>query len=157
MRNKLPALTLWRPWPALILRCGKDPENRRWAPSYRGLLLIHDGQKWDDSALDFAEDVEVKLDEDLGVGKVSWHPWDHPAGLITGVIDLWKVCTARPSGPESRCDCPPWMAYGQNHLRIRDARTFPEPVEHRGQQLWYPSDGAWPAVVKQLEAVGHAQ
>lgn len=51
MMPSIPALSLHRPWPALILDGGKDIENRSWATRHRGLLLIHSAKPWDDTAV----------------------------------------------------------------------------------------------------------
>ena len=37
----LPALSIRQPWAHLILHCGKDVENRTWATTFRGRVLIH--------------------------------------------------------------------------------------------------------------------
>ncbi len=41
------ALTIGQPWAELILRRRKSFEVRSWMTTYRGLILIHAGLKWD--------------------------------------------------------------------------------------------------------------
>lgn len=53
------ALSIRQPWASLILKAGKDIENRSWQTRYRGRILIHaaKGCTHDElaSGLDFAE------------------------------------------------------------------------------------------------------
>ena len=44
------ALSIMQPWPWLIVRAGKDIENRGWPTRYRGPVFLHAGQKMDTSA-----------------------------------------------------------------------------------------------------------
>jgi hypothetical protein len=39
------ALTIKQPWAALIMRCGKDIENRDWRTSMRGIIAVHASAK----------------------------------------------------------------------------------------------------------------
>jgi hypothetical protein len=74
----IPALTLYRPWPALILRAGKDIENRSWPTQYRGPLLLHAGQRWDHSAIELASEIRTG-DDTVALNWISQNPDDHPA------------------------------------------------------------------------------
>lgn len=53
------ALSIRQPWASLILKAGKDIENRCWPTKYRGRILIHAAKGCTrdelDDALDFAE------------------------------------------------------------------------------------------------------
>jgi hypothetical protein len=46
-RNKMKALSVIMPWPYLIMKQGKDVENRTWRTDYRGRILIHASKKPD--------------------------------------------------------------------------------------------------------------
>lgn len=128
-----PALTLWRPWPELILRFGKNVENRDWGTPYRGPVLIHAGKTWDHGALNFCRRIGSAAADEM-----SWEPADHPTGLV-GVVDLTDVCQSW----RKRCielGCDPWGIPGSDHWQLKDPTSFATPVPCPGRQgLWYPS------------------
>lgn len=126
----IPALTLHRPWAALILLAGKDVENRGWMTGYRGPLLIHAGQTWDEDALDFAARIPTGP-EAMADDWVSSNPDDHAAGII-GVVELVDVVRDYPS---------PWSVRGQYQWVRTDPHMFLEPIPCKGRQgLWIPPD-----------------
>lgn len=51
------ALSIQQPWAWLIVHGHKAVENRSWATSYRGPLLIHAGMKIDTAAYDWIADA----------------------------------------------------------------------------------------------------
>ncbi len=72
----IPALSIRQPWAWLIVNGHKDIENRTWATSFRGRLLIHAGKvpdKW--SEADY-----VTCEEEYGIAV----PRDLPLGGIVG-------------------------------------------------------------------------
>lgn len=147
---RLPALTLWRPWPHLILHNGKNVENRPWAPTYRGDLLIHAGQKWDGPRA-FNTAVAAFAAGGLKGRTTPGRPEEHPLGIV-GVVYYAGPCTASKEGRD--CDCGPWKFDGQCHLDFRDPQPFAEPIPHRGALgLWQVDDAVWPQVQAQLEEV----
>lgn len=152
---KLPlALSLHRPWTTLILRFGKNVENRIWRTSYRGPLLIHGAKAWSDDALDYADLVDLIYDGDLGVNAITADPdpADHPTGIL-GVVDLVGICDAEMNADEARCSCGPWAMKDQYHWKLANPRPFAEPVHCRGwQQLWTPRADVAAAVQVQLDA-----
>lgn len=125
----IPALTVHRPWAALILLAGKDVENRSWHTNYRGPLLIHAGKTWDDDALPFASEIR-SADGMRAAGWVSVRPDDHETGIL-GVVDLVDVVRDHTS---------PWAVRGQWHWLRARPRMFPEAIPCAGRQgLWaYP-------------------
>ena len=126
MADRIPALTLWRPWPTCILRCGKDIENRGWATKHRGWIWLHAGKRFDRDALDYA----------AGEGHtLSAKPADHPTGIV-GIARLIDVCDA--SVNKRGCDCGPWAMPGQYHWALSDVRTVPVVPCNGGQKLWLP-------------------
>ncbi len=137
------ALSITRPWPELILRCGKSVENRTWKTSYRGPILLHAAQSWAVNARPFAEYVELALGRDLGVSAVARKASEHPTGIV-GVADLVDVCSAemapahgRVADPGWPCSCGPWAMAAQHHWRLANVRRFAEPVPCRGALgLW---------------------
>jgi hypothetical protein len=147
-----PALSLHRPWSELILRCGKNIENRSWRTAYRGPLLIHSAKPWSGDALDFAQDVELALDRDLGVSRLPRHD-DAPTGIV-GVVDLVDVCDVGVY-PRLRGDqCGLWAMPDQYHWQLANPRPFAEPIPCPGrQQLWTPPADLEALLCRQLNDV----
>jgi hypothetical protein len=143
----IPALTLYRPWPALIFRAGKDVENRGWPTKYRGPLLLHAGQRWDHSAIELASEIRTG-DDTVALNWISQDPDDHPTGII-GVARLWSCV---------RDDAvSPWAMPNQWHWRLQGTHEFPTPIPCPGkQQLWTPPAELQPALAAALQAVGVA-
>lgn len=134
----VPALSLHRPWTTFILFHGKDVENRSWPTSYRGPLLIHGAKPWSESAFDFAEDVDLAHDHELGIAGVSRDPADHPTGIV-GTVTLVDVCNAALGKPFVDCSCGLWAMPNQAHWRLANPRPFAKPIKCPGrQQLWVP-------------------
>lgn len=154
--DRLPALSVHRPWTTLLLHHFKDPENRVWATNYRGDVLIAGAITWDPRAIPFARDIaRVPGPHTRGLTTpIDVDPAQHPTGII-GVVELYDVCTDARDNPGARCGCPRWALAGQCHWRIRNPRPFDEPIPHRGHhRLWKVDDEAWPLVELQLKAVG---
>jgi len=145
--RRVPALTVHRPWAALLLRHdGKDIENRLWSPRYRGPLLIHAGRAWDPGALEHAS----QLGELPGF---DWRQAAHPTGII-GVVDLVDVCGRSRSG-RVRCSCGRWAAAEQFHWLCGSPEPFDEPIPSGGlQKLWYPTGLAAARVERELRRLG---
>jgi hypothetical protein len=154
---KLPlALSLHRPWTTLILRFGKDVENRVWRTNYRGPLLIHGAKPWSEEAIDYADLVDLIYDGDLGVNAMTADPDpdEHPTGIV-GVVNLVDVCDAEIRQGSNRCACGPWAMNGQYHWKLSNPRPFATPVHCRGwQQLWTPKAAIAEALEAQLAKVG---
>jgi len=95
------ALSIQQPWADLIVRGLKDVENRTWATTYRGPLLIHAGRA-------------------LQKGRTTFtlygpeHEWD--LGGIIGMVDLVDCVTDSKS---------PWAAPGRTHFVVANPRRVP--------------------------------
>lgn len=142
--DRIPVLTLWRPWPELIFYYGKDVENRDWRTDYRGPLLIHAGKRYDNDAFSFARHiVDIRTALDTGA----------KAGAIVGIVELDEVCD--PDDWLMHCPCGPWaIRSSPYHWRLRNPRRFLVPIECRGLQgLWYPTGEVAEAVETQLKVV----
>lgn len=155
-----PVLTLWRPWPALVLHWGKSPENRGWRTSYRGPLLIHASKAFDGDAFWFClERVGLHPTNDM-----SWDGDDHPTGIV-GVVELVGVCRAETVDTEPipgwRCDgctVTAWSVWGQHHWHLAKPRPFAEPISCRGRQgLWRVPERIAPKVRQALAAVADGE
>jgi hypothetical protein len=102
-------ITIRQPWASLIIEGIKDIENRTWATSYRGPLLIHAGK---------------------GIDKSEWTQTltDMPAGAIIGTVDLIDV--VRDSDSE-------WAEADSFHWVLANPRPLPVPVSACGKLgLW---------------------
>jgi hypothetical protein len=143
------ALSITRPWPKLIIRCGKRVENRTWTTHHRGLLLLHAAQSWEPTALTLAAQAQWNLGEDLGVDRLSRRDADHPTGIVA-VAELVDVCGVTVGTDQGTCpQCGPWAFAGQYHWRLDQVRPLPEPIPCRGALgLWTPD----PTVVEQVTA-----
>ena len=117
------ALTVCAGWAELIFHAQhpKDIENRSWATSHRGPLLIHAGKskKEIEYARDYCDYIGVSFAE--------------PSifGAIIGTVDV--VGCDRIS--ESR-----WAVPDHFHWRLKNPRLFPDPIACNGSlSLWTPS------------------
>jgi hypothetical protein len=132
------ALSLWRPWPYLILHAGKDVENRTWGTGYRGLLVLHAGKVIARPAL-----AEIQQGDGAPLAAVL------ACGFV-GVAELVEVhaavaCYDR-HGPEL---CSPWAAADGWHWRLSDPRPFPTAITGPGRQrLFIPPPAAVAEVMR---------
>lgn len=101
------ALSIRQPWAWLICAGHKPVENRTWQTAYRGELLIHAGQQFDDEGAATVLAVFPEL-EDL-------MPKQFELGGIVGAATLVDCVTSHPSR---------WFT-GPNGLVLRDARPLP--------------------------------
>jgi hypothetical protein len=120
-------LSIWCPWPQLIMLAGKDVENRGWSTTYRGPLAIH-ASKGNHSPRECAE-ILVDL---MALGMITsdlaetvMRRIDSDRGKIIGVADI--IGTSR----ESKS---PWWVPGQVALELASPRLLVVPVAHRGEQ-----------------------
>lgn len=128
------ALSVQRPWAHSILLHGKDVENRTWAPSYRGWLVIHASNGFDPAGLDPLYSIGYAPSEDAK---------DWPRGYL-GIIRLVDVCAGdcfRTNSRGIRIGCSWWAAEGQKHLTLANPLLFPEPIPGRGRLGVYAVTG----------------
>lgn len=119
------AITICQPYAALIMLPDDDPrakrcENRSWASSYQGQLLIHAGKskEWLDS-----------------------YPWDGPLtfGAIVGVCRM--VGCARKGDPVAERRWL-WLNAHEHYegpfaFVLTECRAFAEPILYRGAQGFF--------------------
>lgn len=109
------ALTIRQPWASLIVRGGKDIENRTWPTRFRGPVLIHASKKHD-----AGEMLAYKaLKESRGFQAVWSGPalkWGEvPCGAVIGVADIVDCVTESAS---------PWFT-GPYGFVLANARPLP--------------------------------
>ena len=81
------ALSLWRPWPWVIFRGGKDVENRSWPPPISAIgtrIALHSSKKWDADAFSFFIQLDLRVPD---------QEHQHPYGVVTGTAVIDRVVT----------------------------------------------------------------
>ena len=89
--NKMKALSIKQPWAWAILHAGKDVENRTWATTMRGGILVHASKGVDESGFSFIRK--------LGVLNIP-APNQLPTGGIVGYVEITDCVEA---------NCGPWF------------------------------------------------
>jgi hypothetical protein len=135
---KLKVLSVMEPWATLIMRYGKDVENRSWYPAHRGPLLIHASMKVDLEP-DKTADGNIYQDdwEDLRYGLSSMGITGLPAkfssldinpGHLLGFVWL-SACMKNSTSP--------WADKGQYHWLLSEPVPFKGSYPCRGKLgLW---------------------
>jgi hypothetical protein len=105
------ALSIRQPWASLILKAGKDIENRDWPTKYRGMILVHAAKSCtrDEfaSAIEFAEDaIDRPIKADLKT---------IPRGGIVGRVEIVDCV---------QCSESPWFV-GRFGFVLRDPQPLP--------------------------------
>ena len=105
------ALSIRQPWASLILKAGKDIENRCWPTKFRGRILVHAAKGCTrdelEAALDFAEDASgTRYTVDLKT---------IPRGGIVGSVEIVDCVSASAS---------PWFV-GEFGFVLRDPQPLP--------------------------------
>lgn len=125
-------LSVRQPWAWLLVSGHKPVENRTWATSYRGPLLIHASKSHFDD--DIWEEFDPRLWDIRG-------PFTKPTlayGAIVGVVELID-CVNR---SEAMRQCPSRKRFhvqGPFCWMVANAKEF-EPIECKGQLgLWTPT------------------
>jgi len=133
------ALTLHQPWDFAML-CGKDVENRTWAPPEALVghrFALHAGKVYDYDGLAFIKTVLDCPIETLTPGAVF------ATTRLVGWVEVDTV-RARKIGEGALCSCPearaalasPWF-FGPVGWLIDETRRLEKPVPCRGAQgLW---------------------
>jgi hypothetical protein len=112
-------LTVRQPWATLVIRYGKDVENRTWMTDYRGRLWIHAGLRDDD------------VEHYLAVSDtVAQHPSlraqiEADKGHVIGHVDLIDCVNDSTSA---------WAERGAYHWILANPIALAKPVRRRGQQ-----------------------
>lgn len=130
------ALSIIMPWPWLIMKFGKDVENRSWSTSYRGQLLIHASKKPAPGALDMMNNIFLSLEQIARLNEncreIEERKWQEICsdwcGHIVGTVEI--VDCVR--GYKSR-----WAEPGMWHWVLKNPVLFTDPIPARGSlRLW---------------------
>lgn len=138
------ALTLWRPWPSIIVWGPKRIENRpiRWRIPTGGILLaLHAGKKYDDTGAQVIREIWQ------GAGEILHNDDAQRLGIV-------GACVVR-QGAVAKEDLPnnPW-AFGPWCYVLHDVVGFETPIEMRGQQGLWPLDPETEDMVRELHRTG---
>jgi len=117
------ALSVIMPWPWLILKYGKDVENRTWKTDYRGRILIHASKKVDPNLPEILSHYEVTLShEEMREMSLHW------AGRIVGTVELAGCVRGYDS---------PWAEKGMWHWVLKNPRLLKTLIPAKGSLgLW---------------------
>jgi hypothetical protein len=131
-------LSMKEPWLSAVLRLGKTVENRSWAPSYRGRILLHASSTMEEAyyseacAIMFGIDVCPPPRSELFFGGivgaadiVDVIPKTATAAEARAVADRW--------GADVRWWMPVFRGKAQNGLILRNVTLLPRLVPYRGQ------------------------
>lgn len=130
-------LSIKQPWASLIMSGVKRVENRTWATTHRGSLLIHAGQAYDKAG--------AELLDGLGIGYLK--PDAAPRGVILGQVDLIDIVDHRPGKVDDQqtfLDCVEQhdiehdpLAFGPVCWIVTDPKPLTDPIEALGRlSLW---------------------
>lgn len=145
------ALTLWRPWPRLILEHGKDIENRTWKPPVSILgkrIAIHAGKQVDSygisrimtllkgDAVAYGHDMQDLCGpEQVIVGTVVVLGWVRPP-VAPPAKREWGVILNGHAGEIERYNSSPWLE-GPYGWALFDPQPLRSPLPCKGRQgLW---------------------
>jgi len=124
------ALTVKQPWASLIVRGGKDIENRDWRTHQRGIVAIHSSAKLEEREMQDAcglmRGFIYKFSERL------FRADRFPTGAILGTVELVDCVSSSDS---------PWFV-GDFGFVLRNPVAFPQPIPCRGALLFWEVPGA---------------
>lgn len=131
------AITVRQPWAWAIAHRGKDVENREWATSWTGPLLIHAGK-----GIDLADIPTVAKSTGFHAEEID--RWIIPgAVLAVATMTGEHVC----SGKCSRL----WAVSGAHHFQLTHVRPLDQPIPTKGALgLWRPAADLLAAVREQI-------
>ena len=120
------ALSIIIPWPWLIMKFGKDVENRTWRTDYRGRILIHVSKKPDPYYMGKLENIQDEINENI------IKQWQE-------INKIWLGCIV---GSVELVDCvhnydSVWAESGYWHWVLKNPEILKEPIPVRGSLgLW---------------------
>jgi hypothetical protein len=116
-------LSVIMPWAWLIMKRGKDVENRTWKTDYRGRILIHASKKPDPFLTEIVgRSISDKIKNDELIELLSW------CGKIIGSIEI--VDCVQNSNSK-------WAEQGMWHWVLKNPVLLKEPILARGSLgLW---------------------
>lgn len=127
------ALTIKQPWASLIIRGGKDIENRDWRTTMRGVVAVHSSAKLDRNEVEDACDMMRGFVP--GFSAERFQRDEFPPGVILGTVEIVDCVTSSES---------PWFC-GEYGFVLRNAIAFAKPIPCRGAlSFWNVPDSLLP-------------
>jgi len=168
------ALSLWQPWASAIAMGAKRIETRSWSTTYRGPLLIHAAQRWDNKTgrIDVCYHEEIWKDVFPAYESSSekeriwwWMGRTLPVGTLLAVADLVDCKpTDYLTSTDSTLFRSVWnLRHWEREQQLGDyspgrcgwvlanVHALPEPIPYKGSQGLFNIDD--PAIVMKLEAL----
>lgn len=145
------AISVRQPWAWAILHAGKTIENRSWAPTYRGLLLLH-VSKNRRAKSDLRALIEALFAKSPEEGKRAMGKFEKvPLGAVVGFCYLDEVLAIR---EELSHDELRWAAPAPSYYwRLSAPRALTRPIACNGRLgLWTPPAEAVASVIEELDA-----
>ncbi len=140
---ELRALSIHRPYAALILAGIKPIENRTWSTRYRGLIVIHASKSTDTLPTE-----QLRLLTTPHQTTIGMLPQLEPHGFV-GVAELVGICEEAVS--HRPCECGPWALPNNRHWRLANPTPFHSTVRANGRQgLFIP-----PLIVEDMARRAH--
>ncbi len=135
------ALTIKQPWAQLVMKGGKDIENREWPCHYRGHIAITASAKIDKaevfSACDFMKSWIPKFSTRIFMDEAM----RHPVGCALGTVEIYGCVTDSDR---------PWFQ-GRYGFLLRDPRPLATPIPIKGKLgLWELPEDIEQRVVAEL-------
>jgi hypothetical protein len=135
------ALTVKQPWASLIVRGGKDIENRDWATRFRGVVAIHSSAKLDQREMEDACCMMRAFVPKFSTARFKQDKF--PTGSILGTVEIVDCVKEYQS---------PWF-FGEYGFVLRNPVAFPVPIPCRGAlSLWDVPDDLLPLLREQWKA-----
>lgn len=124
-REVMKALTVRQPWASLIIKGGKDVENRSRRTHYRGRIAVHVSLKLSRSwGVKHPQTLDRVL---MSAAEQAWVE-NHDAGHIIGTVELVNCVNDHPS---------PWAFEDHWHWVLANPEPFDIPVPAKGKLgLW---------------------
>lgn len=119
------ALTVKQPWSSLIIRGGKDIENRAWRTNYRGVVAIHSSAKLERSEMEDACGLMRGFVPRFSAERFELDIF--PVGVILGTVEIVDCVKTSDS---------PWFC-GDFGFVLRNAVAFERPIPCRGALLFW--------------------
>ena len=114
------AITIKQPWASLIIRGGKDIENRDWKGHIRGVVAIHSSARLDPEEMEGACDLMSGFVPRFSAAKFKRD--DFPLGAILGTVEIVD-CVDRSSSP--------WFS-GKFGFVLKNPVAFEKPIPCKG-------------------------
>lgn len=109
------AFSIKNPWAWLIVHGGKNVENRKWQPKFRGRFLVHASKGFDKAGYRKLKEQGVEMP----------NPLEFYYGCVIGSAELYEVRSREEILKDTGENYPKWYDGSKYALMLRD----PEPCK----------------------------